>query len=69
MNGVRQSTAAWWALGRWIVLLMAAALLSGCASTSEPETGSHRSGSTLDRVSPVRAAETNTRLGIGYFNR
>ncbi len=41
-------------------------LLTVCAAT--PDTGpTTRSG--MDRVSPVRAAEVNTRLGIGYLER
>ena len=41
-------------------------VLTGCATT--PDTGpTTRAG--MDRVSPVRAAEVNTRLGIGYLER
>lgn len=49
-------------------LLMLAAALTGCASTS-PEIEPRRSGSAVERVSPVRAAEVNTRLGVGYLER
>lgn len=45
------------------------AALGGCASTSSPESDPRRSGSAVDRVSPVRAAEINTRLGVGYLER
>jgi type IV pilus assembly protein PilF len=48
----------------WIICVMTVALL-GCATTSEPPTA--RSG--MDRVSPVRGAEINTRLGVGYLER
>lgn len=51
------------------LLLAAAALavLAACATTT-PQPG--QSGKTgMDRVSPVRAAEVNTRLGIGYLER
>jgi len=47
------------------MLLLAATLLTGCATT--PDEPVPRGG--LDRVSPVRAAEVNTRLGIGYLDR
>lgn len=51
------------------LLPLAACLLVfvvGCATTtSTPSSG--RDG--MDRVSPVRAAEVNTRLGIGYLER
>jgi type IV pilus assembly protein PilF len=40
-------------------------LMFGCATT--PETTGTRTG--VDRVSPVRGAEINTRLGIGYLER
>jgi type IV pilus assembly protein PilF len=39
---------------------------AGCATTT-PAPSSGRDG--MDRVSPVRAAEVNTRLGIGYLER
>lgn len=50
-----------------LLLLIAGGFLAGCGSTGEsrPE----RSGSSVERVSPVRAAELNTRLGIGYLER
>ncbi len=52
--------------GRLLMLLAALAFVAGCASTpSSPMHG--RDG--MDRVSPVRAAEVNTRLGIGYMER
>lgn len=55
---------------RWeILFVLAAALaLGGCASTSrQSEPFSGREG--MDRVSPIRAAEVNARLGIGYMER
>jgi type IV pilus assembly protein PilF len=42
-------------------------LLGGCAANDESDP--RRSGSAVDRVSPVRAAELNTRLGVGYLER
>lgn len=47
-----------------IVLLQ---VIVGCASTATDPGPTGRSG--MERVSPVRAAEVNTRLGIGYFER
>ncbi|MGK7294318.1 MAG: type IV pilus biogenesis/stability protein PilW [Candidatus Wenzhouxiangella sp. M2_3B_020] len=47
-------------------LLLAA--LCGCA-TNEPERDARRTGSAVERVSPVRAAELNTRLGVGYLEQ
>ena len=47
-----------------LVILTVLALI-GCATTPEPT--STRTG--MDRVSPVRGAEINTRLGIGYLER
>jgi len=41
-------------------------LLAGCATT---QTSSVHGRDGMDRVSPVRAAEVNTRLGIGYLER
>ncbi len=43
-------------------------LLSGCASTGG-ELNPQRTGSAVERVSPVRAADINTRLGVGYLER
>lgn len=57
---------------RWILAgltILLAAVLAGCASGNESETDPRRSGSSVNRVSPVRAAETNTRLGVGYLER
>lgn len=47
-------------------VLLSCGMLFGCAAT--PDHGpTVRAG--MDRVSPVRAAEVNTRLGIGYLDR
>ena len=54
--------------GLRIVILTVVLLLTACASTSSVDQP-RRSGSTVDRVSPVRAAELNTRLGVGYLER
>lgn len=52
-----------WRHGLWIGALF---ILSACTTT--PELPTHgRTG--MDRVSPVRAAEIHTRLGIGYRER
>ncbi len=49
-----------------LVAVFLGLLLTGCATS--PDTGpTTRTG--MDRVSPVRAAEVNTRLGIGYLER
>ncbi len=50
------------------VLSIAATALAGCA-TSGGETDPRRTGSAVERISPVRAAELNTRLGVGYLER
>lgn len=49
------------------VLVAAILLLAGCATTQRNSQGEKNRG--VDRVSPVRAAEVNTRLGIGYMER
>lgn len=51
------------------VMILLGAALVGCASNNSSETDPRRSGSAVDRVSPVRAAEVNTRLGVGYLER
>lgn len=52
---------------RHVSWLLALILLGGCATTT-PELPQHgRTG--MDRVSPVRAAEIHTRLGVGYRDR
>lgn len=43
------------------------ALTGGCTTTQPQPGDSGRTG--MDRVSPVRAADVNTRLGVGYFER
>jgi type IV pilus assembly protein PilF len=56
------------AVGRLSGVVLAAALLVACASTPQGSPGdSGRTG--MNRVSPVRAAEINTQLGVGYFQR
>src|SRR5690625_3482524 len=56
---------------RATVLFLAVCLLvAGCVSTGggRGHPGEHgRLG--MDRVSPVRSADLNTRLGVGYFER
>jgi len=52
-----------------LVATLVAVVLAGCASTNSSESDHRRSGSAVDRVSPVRAAEVNTRLGVGYLER
>ncbi len=47
------------------LLLGALILATGCATTTPGGPGQRG----MDSVSPVRAAEINTRLGIGYFER
>lgn len=54
---------------RPVLAIIVFACLTGCASTNSSENDPRRSGSAVDRVSPVRAAEVNTRLGVGYFER
>lgn len=51
-----------WRISAFIVIAL---VLTGCATTPEPTPT--RSG--MDRVSPVRGAEINTRLGFGYIER
>ncbi len=46
---------------------LALALLAGCATTQQQ--GSPASQRGMDSVSPVRAAEINSRLGVGYLER
>jgi type IV pilus assembly protein PilF len=50
---------------RLLILLIILGLLAACATT--PSGTSTRTG--VDRVSPIRGAEINTRLGIGYLER
>jgi len=50
---------------RRLIAGLAVCWLAGCATTSEEPVP--RGG--LDRVSPVRAAEINARLGVAYFER
>jgi len=52
---------------RPLVILACIALAAGCATPRSEPGQSGRSG--MDRVSPVRAADVNTRLGVGYFER
>ncbi len=46
-------------------VIIVAGVLAGCATT--PEGSSGQTG--MDRVSPVRGAELNTRMGVGYLER
>lgn len=50
------------------VAALAAAVLAGCASRAV-DNDARRTGSAVERVSPVRAAELNTRLGVGYLEQ
>lgn len=52
----------------WIAVLLIATVLTGCATTSR-EMSPQRTGSAVERVSPVRAADINTRLGVGYLEQ
>jgi type IV pilus assembly protein PilF len=54
---------------RVLALIAVIFLIGGCATTAnDPQPGqAGRSG--MERVSPVRAADVNTRLGVGYFER
>jgi len=45
------------------------ALAGGCATTSTESRPGETGRTGMDRVSPVRAADVNTRLGVGYFER
>lgn len=54
---------------RLLSVLAISVVLAGCAAGSSSRSESQRSGSAVDRVSPVRAAEVNTRLGLGYLER
>lgn len=50
------------------LLLLAATVLALCACATTPDSASYeREG--MNRVSPVRAAEVNARLGLGYMER
>ena len=53
------------------VLAVAIASSMGCATGagSAGESDPRRVGSSVERVSPVRAAEINTRLGVGYLEQ
>ena len=54
--------------GQIMFVLFAGLVVAGCATTTpQVDTSSAREG--MDRVSPIRAAEVNTRLGIGYMER
>lgn len=48
-------------------MLALSLLLAACATTQgEPDRSGHTG---MNRISPVRAADINTRLGVGYFER
>lgn len=53
---------------KFLVVALISIILIGCGSNPVPRE-SGRTGSSADRVSPVRAAEINTRLGVGYLER
>lgn len=50
-----------------LAIMIAALLVAACGGSGQ--TRPERTGSSVERVSPVRAAELNTRLGIGYLER
>jgi len=52
---------------RLACVVLLAMVLGACASSTAQRDNSGRTG--LDRVSPMRAADVNTRLGVGYFER
>ncbi len=54
---------------RLLVITTALIALNGCASNNLDEVSTQRSGSAVERISPVRAAEINTRLGVGYLEQ
>lgn len=51
-----------------LVAALGVLILGGCATTND-EMSSQRTGSSVERISPVRAADINTRLGVGYLER
>ncbi|TVQ41992.1 MAG: type IV pilus biogenesis/stability protein PilW [Wenzhouxiangella sp.] len=51
---------------RACLVMLAVALMAGCATTQQGSPSGQRG---MERVSPVRAAEINTRLGVGYLER
>ncbi|MDT8448990.1 MAG: type IV pilus biogenesis/stability protein PilW [Wenzhouxiangellaceae bacterium] len=51
-----------------VIMLVFVPGLAGCAASGS-EVDPHRTGSSVERSSPVRAAELNTRLGVGYLER
>ncbi len=54
--------------GKMLFVVFAGLVVLGCATTRpQADTSFGREG--MDRVSPIRAAEVNTRLGIGYMER
>lgn len=52
---------------RLFAVLLLVAFVGGCATTQPQPDESGRKG--MNRVSPVQAADVNTRLGLGYFER
>lgn len=52
---------------RLVAVFVCVALVGGCATTQSQPGESGRKG--MERVSPVQAADVNTRLGVGYFER
>ncbi len=51
-----------------IAAVLGTLLMAGCATTN-PDMSPQRTGSSVERVSPVRAADINTRLGVGYLEQ
>lgn len=54
---------------RSLFTLAIGVVLAACAAGTASRGDAQRGGSAVDRVSPVRAAEVNTRLGLGYLER
>ena len=51
------------------IVIAAALFIGGCASNTSGERSTQRTGSAVERISPVRVAEINTRLGVGYLEQ
>lgn len=55
--------------GRLVMTLLLISMLMACAGTEQNSRPSMERSSGLNSTSPVRAAEINTRLGLGYLER